>query len=184
MGGIDRMNRSKTVKLTTSALCLALCLLLPFVTGHIRQIGNALCPMHFPVLLCGFLCGAPWGMAVGFVAPLLRYLLFHMPPIFPTGISMAFELATYGAVAGLLYARLPKRLVNLYVSLIAAMVAGRLVWGAVRFVLALVFELEFPFSAFLSGALLTAIPGIILQIVLIPPIVLAVNRYVKSQPVS
>lgn len=97
-------------KITFAGMFLALALLLPFLTGQIPQIGNALSPMHIPVLLCGFVCGGPLGLVVGFIAPLLRYMLFGMPPIFPTGIAMAFELAIYGLAAGLLYKRLPKKL--------------------------------------------------------------------------
>lgn len=167
---------SFTQKLTVSALCLALCMLLPIVTGHLRQIGNALCPMHLPVLLCGFLCGAPWGAAVGFFAPLLRFLLFQMPPIFPTGISMMFELAMYGFAAGLLYRRLPKKMGGLYASLLVSMLLGRLVWGLVRYLLAAAFHLEFTFSMFVAGAFLTALPGIAIQLLLIPPIVRVLRR--------
>ena len=94
-------------RMVTTAVCLALCMVLPFLTGQIPQIGSALSPMHIPVLLAGFLCGPWWAMAVGAVAPLLRFALFGMPPIFPTGVAMCFELAAYGLVSGLLYARLP-----------------------------------------------------------------------------
>lgn len=45
--------------LVYAGAALALCLVLPFLTGQIPQIGSALCPMHIPVLLAGFLCG-PW----------------------------------------------------------------------------------------------------------------------------
>ena len=96
-------------KLVYSALCLALCMVLPFLTGQIPEIGSALSPMHIPVLLCGFICGGPWGMVVGLTAPLLRFALFGMPPLFPTGLAMAFELAAYGLFSGLLYKWLPKR---------------------------------------------------------------------------
>ena len=119
-------------KLIYSAVFLALALVLPFLTGQIPEIGSMLCPMHIPVLLCGFICGGPWGAAVGFIAPLLRYVLFQMPPIFPAGLSMAFELAVYGLVSGLLYKALPKKIPFLYASLLIAMVSGRLVWGAAR----------------------------------------------------
>ena len=95
-------------RLTYSALCLALAIVLPFLTGQIPQIGSALCPMHIPVLLCGFLCGWPWGLAVGFIAPLLRSVMFGMPPMFPTALAMAFELAVYGGVSGFLYRKFPK----------------------------------------------------------------------------
>ena len=90
------MRKKSVVKLVVAALCLALCLVLPFITGQIREIGNMLCPMHLPVLLCGFLCGWPYGLAIGFIAPLLRSVLFGMPPLFPTALAMAFELAGYG----------------------------------------------------------------------------------------
>ena len=85
-----------------SALFLALAYVLPFLTGQIQQIGNMLCPMHIPVLLCGFICGWQWGLAVGAAAPLLRSLTLVMPPPFPTAVCMAFELAAYGAIAGLI----------------------------------------------------------------------------------
>ena len=82
-----------------AALFLALAFVLPMVTGHVPQVGNMLCPMHFPILLCGFVLGGPWGLAVGFIAPLLRSVLFGMPPMFPIAIAMAFELAAYGQLA-------------------------------------------------------------------------------------
>ena len=168
--------RRSLLRLTYSALCLALALVLPFLTGQIPEIGNALCPMHLPVFLCGFVCGPIYGAAVGFIAPLLRFLLFGMPPIFPTGVAMAFELLTYGFLSGLLYRLFQKKFALSYVALILSMIGGRLVWGAVRFILAGFSATKFPFSAFLAGSLLNAIPGIILQIVLIPPLVLALKR--------
>lgn len=173
---------SRTRKLIASAVCLALCLVLPFLTGQMQQIGNMLCPMHIPVLLCGFLCGWPWGMAVGFMAPLLRFLLFGMPPLFPIGIGMAFELAVYGLTSGYLYRLLPKTTGFLYVSLVAAMIDGRIVWGIVRYILAGLQGSSFPFSAFLAGAVTNAIPGIVLQLIVIPPLVLALKKTIPSQP--
>lgn len=167
---------SKNKKMVVSALCLALAMVLPLLTGQIPEIGSALCPMHIPVLLCGFLCSWPWGMAVGLIAPLLRSVVFGMPPIFPTGISMAFELAAYGLISGLVYSRLPKKLSSIYAALISAMLGGRLVWGAVRFVLAGLTASQFPFSAFLAGAVTTALPGIVVQLVLIPVIVVSLRR--------
>ena len=113
---------ARVLRLTYSALYLAIALVLPFLTGQIPQIGSMLCPMHIPALLCGFVCGWPWGLAVGFIAPLLRSALFGMPTMFPAAVAMAFELAAYGAVAGLLYRVLPKRTGCIYVALIAAMV--------------------------------------------------------------
>lgn len=170
-------NKSKlhVRNLVCAALCLALCMVLPFLTGQIPQIGSALCPMHIPVLLAGFLCGPWWAGAVGLTAPALRYVLFGMPPM-PAGIAMCFELAAYGLVSGLLYGRLPKRAGNIYVSLIAAMVVGRVVWGGARLALAGVVGAPFTWALFLSGAFTTALPGIIVQILLIPVLVMALQK--------
>jgi len=163
--------------LVTAALMLALGLVLPFFTGQIPQIGSMLCPMHLPVLLCGLLCGWKYGLAVGFILPPLRYALFGMPPIFPTGVAMAFELAAYGFLAGFLYARSRWQcVVALYRCLIAAMLGGRLVWAAVRVILSGVSGEAFTWQMFLSGAFLTAIPGIILQLVFIPAVMVALDR--------
>lgn len=167
---------SNTKKLTASAVCLALGLLLPFLTGQVPQVGNMLCPMHLPVFLCAFLCGPVWGAGVGFLTPLLRSFLFHAPPIYPLALAMAPELLTYGLIAGLLYAKRPRSVPRLYGALAAAMAAGRLVWGAARYLLAGLGGTEFSFAMFLSGALLTAWPGILLQLIAVPPIVRALEQ--------
>jgi hypothetical protein len=136
--------------------------------------------MHIPVLLCGFFCGGPWGLVVGFIAPLLRSFTLGMPPMFPTAFCMAFELATYGFVAGYLYNKLPKKKINVLISLVIAMVLGRLLWGAVMFVAMGLKGSPFGFSAFLAGAVVNALPGIILQIILIPILVIALGKFVHK----
>ena len=163
-------------RLTYAALYLALALVLPFVTGQIPEIGSALCPMHIPALLCGFMCGWPWGLAVGFIAPLLRSVLFGMPALFPGAVAMAFELAVYGGMAGFLRRKLPRRKGMLYAVLLISMIAGRLVWGAVRVILAGLSGSSFTWALFLAGAVTNAVPGIILQLVLIPVLVAAMER--------
>lgn len=170
------MRDNAVKKMVLAAVCLALCMVLPSLIGHIPQIGSALSPMHIPVLLAGFLCGPWWALAVGALAPLLSFGLFGRPPLFPTGVAMCFELAAYGLVSGLLYARLPKKTVNIYVSLIAAMLLGRAVWGVVRVVLSGVSGSAFTWAAFLSGAFLGAVPAIVLHILLIPVVVMALRR--------
>ena len=171
-------NLKKTTirRMVWAAVCLALCMVLPFLTGQIPQIGSAISPMHIPVLLAGFICGPWWAMAVGAVSPLLRFAFFGMPPIFPTGVAMCFELAAYGLVSGALYARLPKKTSNIYVSLIAAMLTGRVVWGIVRVVLSGVSGEPFTWAAFVAGAFVNAVPGIIVHILLIPVIVMALKK--------
>lgn len=170
------MKKNPVLKLVYAAICLALCMILPFLTGQIPEIGSALCPMHIPVLLAGFLCGPWWALAVGAIAPLLRFALFSMPPIFPTGFAMCFELSVYGMISGLLYARLPKKALSIYSSLICAMLCGRVVWGIVMVALTLGGATEFSWAAFAAGAFINAIPGIVLHILLIPVIVIALKK--------
>lgn len=171
------MKNERTKKLAYAALFLALCLVLPLLTGQIPQIGSMLLPMHIPVLLCGLVCGWQYGAAVGFVAPLLRSLLFTMPKLYPVAIAMAFELLTYGLVIGLLYRRLAKKgMVGVYAALITAMVAGRLVWGVAEVVLLGLNGNAFTAQAFLAGALLNAVPGIIVQLILIPAVMAALQK--------
>lgn len=158
-----------------SGLFIALGMVLPFLTGQIPNIGRMLLPMHIPVLLCGFVCGWPYGLIVGFVTPLLRSVIFTMPPML-TAIPMAFELATYGLVTGLLYKRFAKNNSFIYVTLIVSMICGRIVWGIVSFVLYGIRGTAFTWEIFAAGAFLNAIPGIILQIVVIPVIIIALKR--------
>lgn len=163
-------------RLTYAALYLAIALVLPFITGQIPEIGKRLSPMHIPVLLCGFMCGWPYGLAVGFIAPLLRSLLFGMPVMFPGAVAMAFELAVYGAVSGFLYRVLPRKTGVIYMVLIISMIAGRVVWGIARLILAGLSGNAFTWALFLAGAVTDAIPGIILHLILIPILVAAMDR--------
>ncbi len=173
----------KVQKLTASAVSLALCMLLPFVTGQVPEIGNMLCPMHIPVMLCGFLCGWQYGLLVGFVAPLLRSFIFGAPILFPQAVSMAFELAVYGFMTGFFNKRLPQKTVLIYFNLIVSMIAGRIVWGLVRLIIYGLGYSQFSVSMFIAGAFAQAIPGIILQLIIIPIIVIAVKR-INSKNIS
>ena len=170
------MTKHLTVKkLVFAGVCLALCMVLPFLTGQIPEIGSKLSPMHIPVFLCGFLCGWPLAALVGLIAPPLRFLLFGMPPLFPTGVSMMVELAVYGAVAGLIYEKLPKKMISLYIAMIVSMLLGRIAWGAMRYLL-MAFGSSLTFQAFLAGAFLDAWPGIICHLLIVPPVVKALEK--------
>jgi riboflavin transporter FmnP len=164
-------------KLTASAICLALCLLLPYLTGSIPRFGIALAPMHIPVLLCGFIAGPAYAAIVGLIAPLLRFMIAGMPMVMPMGVAMCFELAAYGLAAGLLYRLLPKKVPYLYTALVAAMLLGRVVFGIV---FAQTFNihmgLQYTWAMYTSAAFVDALPGIILHIILIPPIVIALKK--------
>ena len=169
-------NRFTVRRLTTAAICLTLCMVLPFLTGQIPQVGSALCPMHIPVLLAGFVCGPWWATVVGAAAPLLRFALFGMPPIFPTGLAMSFELSAYGLVSGLLYSKLPRRIGSIYTSLICAMLTGRIIWGLVMVLILNATGSIFTWAAFLAGAFTNAIPGIIAHLIFIPLLVLSLQK--------
>lgn len=171
------MKKQKTsIYLVYSAMFLALAFVMPFLTGQIPQIGAMLCPMHIPVILCGYICGAPWGLIVGFIAPLLRSLILGTPSLFPKAVAMAFELAAYGFMSGLLYRILPKKKINIYLSLVAAMVVGRIVWGIVQLLCVGLDTTQFGLSVFWTRAVVNALPGIISQLVLIPIIVVLVEK--------
>ena len=176
-GKVMRNQRDRQVRqLTFSALFLGLCMVLPFLTGQIPTIGAMLCPMHIPVMLCGFVCGPVWGMAVGAIAPILRSVLFGMPKLFPSAVCMTFELAAYGALTGIFFRVFPKKTWGLYAALILSMLLGRLVWGLAEIVVLGLSGSRFTMEAFLAGAFVNAVPGIILHILIIPPIVMAMGK--------
>lgn len=167
---------NQLLKLVLAALFLALGFVLPFLTGQVKEIGSMLCPMHLPVLLCGFICGPVWGFAVGLIVPLLRSLILGMPHLFPNAVCMAFELAAYGLVAGLMHKFLPRKKPYIYCSLLIAMIIGRLIWGAAMFICLGASGGSFTFAAFIAGAITNAIPGIIVQIILIPILVMVLDN--------
>lgn len=167
---------AKTTKLVISGALTALGMILPFFTGQIPEIGSRLSPLHLPVLICGFVCGWQYGLAVGFILPVLRSLTFGMPPLMPAASAMAAEMAAYGAVTGLLYEKLPKKNSSVYIALTAAMLCGRAAWGLASMVLYGVLGRAFTFQMFLAGAFIKAVPAIIIQLVLVPLIVIALKK--------
>ena len=175
------MRRKHIQNLVLSGVLLALGMVLPLLTMQIKEIGDTLLPMHLPVLLCGLLCGWKWGFPVGLMLPFLRSLVFGMPPVFPNAVWMACELATYGAVVGLLYSFIRVR-GRVYIALVGAQLSGRLVWGAAKAVLLGVKGTSFPFSAFWFGGFVDALPGILLQLLLIPLIVMLLQKREKQAP--
>ena len=154
----------KTKEITLSGIFLLLGLILPFVTGQVPQFGSMLLPMHLPVMLAGLCLPMPNAVLVSFLLPIIRSLLFAMPPMYPTAIAMAFELGTYAIVINFIFKRLKnKNILAVYCSLIPAMLIGRIVWGGIMYMLT-----GIGFQAFLASAFINAIPGIVLQLVLIP----------------
>ena len=166
------MKKQMTVRKTVlAALFLAIGLILPFITMQIPAVGKMLCPMHIPVLLCGYILGGPYGLIVGFITPLLRSVTFGMPVMLPNAICMAFELATYGFVAGILSKKMNRDIKSLYVSLITAMPCGRIVWGLASAAIYALTGGIFTWKLFLMGGFVNALPGIMIQLMLIPVLV-------------
>ena len=162
-------------KIVTTGVCIALCLVLPMALHSIPNAGTLFSPMHLPVLLCGLICGAPYGLACGLIGPLLSSMITSMPAaaMLP---SMMIELAVYGLVSGLLilFIHTGKVIVNLYISLIGAMIAGRIIAGIAR---ALIFAGgTYSWNAWATAYFVKSLPGIIIQLILIPIIYLALHR--------
>lgn len=169
------MKNNKTNKLIYTALCITLGLVLPQINKMVpvANLGQILLPMHIPVLMSGFLCGLPYALFCGLILPLLNFVLTGMPPIYPVGLSMMLELATYGAVTALLYSLTKK---NVIVSLVGAMIAGRIVMGIANMILFGMAGKPYGFSVFLTSAFVTALPGIIIQLLVIPAILYALKK--------
>ena len=166
-------------KITASAIFLSLAFVLPFLTGQIPEIGSMLCPMHIPVLLCGFICGWKYGLIIGLLTPILRSLTLSMPPMFPTALSMSLELATYGFVSGFIYNLLPKKKINIYSTLLISMLIGRLIWG-ITMLCFLGFDFnKFNLTTFWISGFVNAFPGIIIQIILIPILVMIYEKFLE-----
>jgi len=176
-----KKTKIRTRKLCFAALLLALGWLLPLLTGQNRDLGNMLSLIHIPVYLCGFLLGPWYGLLLGLLIPLSRSVLFGMPVFYPRALCMAFEMATYGAVCGGLYRIWKskcknKKIVGIYISIIPAMLLGRVVWGVGRALCGLFSPEPFTWAAFIAGGFVTAWPGMIAQMILIPVLVLALDR--------
>lgn len=166
-------NKNNVKELILTALFIAMGLVLPMAFHYFGGTGPVFLPMHIPVLLCGFVCGWKYGLICGIVTPLLSSVLTGMPPMFPIGAAMVCELAVYGLLCGLLYRSLKK---NVYLSLIVAMLGGRAMSGVASMIFFGIAGKPYSLSVFLTGAFVTAIPGIIIQIIVIPIIIIALKK--------
>ena len=167
--------KTSTRKLTLSALFLALGLVLPLITGQIPQIGKMLLPMHIPVLLCGLACGWPYGLVCGLLGPVLSGVLTGMPSpaVLP---GMMVECGVKGLVSGLMkqHVHTKKLYADLYISQITAMLLGRILSGVFK---ALIFApATFTVAAWATTSFVTGLPGIVIQLVLLPTLVVALTK--------
>ncbi|MEA1981212.1 MAG: ECF transporter S component [candidate division Zixibacteria bacterium] len=165
---------SKTKFIAHTALYLAIAILLPIAFHAFGIAGRIFLPMHIPVLLAGFLIGPYSGLVVGLLAPVISHLLTGMPPTYAVPL-MSVELPIYGFIAGLTYYKLN---FNIYISLIISMIIGRLFFGLSLYLLGMFIDLPYNIAEFfaIGGAVVTGIPGIIIQIILIPILVTAIKR--------
>lgn len=171
------MHQKQIQRMILSGLMLALALVLPLFTGSIPALGQAFLPMHLPIILCGFICGPKYGGLIGFITPLLRSLIFSMPPLYPIALAMSFELMTYGLIVGLMYGSFKSyNILGIYASLLVAMLVGRIVFGGVNTILLGIQSNPYSFKAFISGAFISGIPGIIFQLIVVPMIVFAIDQ--------
>ena len=171
------MNNSNTKKLILSALFLAMGFVLPMITGQIPAIGQVLLPMHIPVFLCGMICDWKYGAIIGFILPIFRSLLFSVPVMYPTAIAIAFEMSVYGAVVGLLYGYSKKKsILSIYIAMLVAMIAGRIIRIIAEIILLKFVGKTLAFYAYVSVTFIHSLPGIALQLVLIPLLMLALKK--------
>lgn len=156
-------------KLTLASVCIALCVVLPIAFHSIPDGGSIFLPMHIPVLICGMLCGWPYGLVCGLMGPLLSSAITGMPPaaMLP---AMMVECGTYGMVSGLMLkvVRTGKTYGDLYIALVTAMVAGRVLSGIAK---ALIFMPGISMTAWVTASFVTALPGIAIQLVFLPGVV-------------
>ena len=154
-----------------AALFLALAIVLP-VAFHQLGLGRVFLPMHIPVLLAGFVGGAACGVMVGLSAPVLSFFMIGMPPAYAV-LLMALELSLYGLAAGIFHFRLR---LNIYLALLISLIVGRLGFALGLLLLGSFIQLPYGVKFFFTVAVVSGLPGILIQIALIPPIVAAINR--------
>ncbi len=161
--------RTSIRNMTMAAVCIALCVVLPIAFHSVPDGGSVFLPMHIPVLICGMICGWPYGFLCGLMGPLMSSFLTGMPPVafLP---AMMVECGTYGLVSGLMlrFVRTKRTYADLYIALVAAMIAGRVVSGIAK---ALIFTPGLALSAWVTASFVTALPGIVVQLVFLPSVV-------------
>ncbi len=167
-------NRLNTRNIVVSGLLLALGIIIPSIFHTTGIPGNIFLPMHIPVLLGGFLLPPFFAFLLGILTPIINSLITGMPVMFPMAVIMVFELGIYGLVASLLYRRLE---FSIIISLIASMIVGRIMAGIVVFFLIILFTVQMDPIIFVKAGIMTGLPGIIIQLILIPTLMYGINRY-------
>lgn len=175
------MKRNNLYRMVVTAVLLAVGMVLPFLTGQLQSIGKLISPLHIPAFICGLTCGPWWGAALGLVLPVLRSVVFGMPKLMPTAIAMMFELAAYAAVAGMLYPMMlkalkNKRLAAMLIALVIAMLAGRVAGGVAQAVILGAQGSSYGFGMFVAGYFGSNLVGAAIHLVVVPVVVLALEK--------
>ena len=171
------MKNTSLKKLIFSAIFLAIGFILPMFIGQIPTIGKMLLPMHIPIFLCAMICDYKYGAIIGFILPILRSLLFSVPVMYPTAIAVAFEMSVYGLITGLIFGLCKKKnIISIYTSMLPAMLLGRIVRCFAEIILLNIKGNPFIWKTFATTTILNSTPGIILQLILIPAVMLALKK--------
>lgn len=168
-------------RLLITAILLAVGMVLPFLTGQLQSFGQLISPLHIPAFICGLTCGWGWGAALGLVLPILRGLIFGMPPFPAVGLPMAFELMFYGLVSGIAYPMLrkafkDKRLVAMLIAMVIAMIVGRCAGGVAKAIMMGVQGQGYAFSVFFASYFTGTAVGAVIHLIVCPLIVLALEK--------
>lgn len=169
-----------TMEIVLGGMLLASGLLLPMVFHLFGLTGQVALPMHIPVLIGGFFLSPPLALFLGIITPLVSSVLTGMPVLFPMAVIMMFELGTY-AFSASLFAR--KMKLPAVTSLILAMIAGRIAAGVTVAMLVQLFGVKMNPVLYIKGAVITGIPGIIIQLIFIPSLIIAIKTY-KSKKIA
>ena len=171
------MNKITTKELVLSGLLLASGIIVPMIFHMFGMTGPIVLPMHIPVLIGGFLLPPQLALVLGIITPIASGILTGMPVMFPMAIIMAFELAIYGLTASLSTRKFKLPIIP---SLIISMIAGRIAAGLTVAVLVRMFAVKMDPFLFVKSAIITGLPGIIIQLIFIPALLLAIRRYIKN----
>lgn len=171
-----KLSKNPIKEVVLASMFIALGIVLPFLTGSNPELGGIFLLMHIPVLIAGLVLGGKYGLIVGLITPILRSVLIGMPPLFPIALAMMFELGAYGLLIGLSYRFLPKNPLFVYVALLISLLLGRGVWGIAAAIFYPLAGFGFTFDKFLATAFVTGLPGIAIQVVLIPLLFIYLKR--------
>lgn len=166
-----------TQELVLSGLLLASGIILPMIFHTFSMTGPAFLPMHIPVLIGGMLLPPVLALLLGVITPIMSSVLTGMPVAFPMAIIMAFELGTYGLAASIVTRKLK---LNTIPALIIAMIDGRIVAGLTVAALVRLFGIDMNPILYVKGAIVTGMPGLIIQLIFVPVVVYAIRSVTKN----